>query len=91
MKNFVQLPYLFHKEVEKVKSDEEIDKLGFTCEKKLCEYEGYEEFYDRLWVWTKLDKDSIYIIVTYDQGNSNCELVYVDIYIKEIIDKIKGE
>lgn len=67
--------------------DEHIGTLGFTCKGHLCEYEGYEEFYERLWLWIKVEKDKIYTLVTVDGGNTNCDVVYMDLYIKELIDE----
>ena len=84
-KRLHQIPQELVEKLKKSSLDEHIGTLGFICQGLLCEYEGYEEFYERLWLWTKVEDNKIYTLVTVDTGNTNCEVVYMDLYVKELI------
>lgn len=91
MKKFIQIDTKLSKEVNQIKTDKDISNLGFKCKGKLCEYDGYGNFNERLWVWAKTENEEIYIVVSFDTGNSNCNFAYKDMYIKEVIDEIQND
>ena len=62
----------------------------FTCQGKLNNYKGYEKFYKNLWLWSKIEDDQIFTVVTADLGNKYYHTVYVDVYVKEIVDEINS-
>lgn len=76
------------KKVKMISADSDLEKLGFKCKGRLFKYEGYEEFFERLYVWVKVEDDKIYTVVVVDIGSDYCELVYQDVYIKQIVDEI---
>lgn len=84
--NLLQCGDELESKLNNVSSDEELNGLGFTYSGHLRDYEGYEEFYERLCVWTKVSPRGINIIATVDTGNCYCHVAYRDLYIKEIID-----
>lgn len=90
MKKLNQIQEDLLESLEQVCTDDEINNLGFNCKGMLCEYAGYENFFERLWVWTKVEEKDVYIVVTMDQGNGYCSMVYHDLYIKEIVEDING-
>lgn len=89
MKKLTQISEELRLKVNQVKEDGELTDLGFTCEGLLCENEGYENFFERLWVWAKAENNEIYIVVTADSGNGYCSIVYTDMYVKEVINKLE--
>lgn len=90
-KKLHQIPSELEQRLKDSSLDEYVGNLGFTCKGVLCDYEGYEKFFERLWVWVKVENDKIYTIVTVDVGNTNCDVVYMDLYIKELVEKINKE
>lgn len=88
MNKFVQINDKLKKEVSQIKKDKDVTDLGFKCRGKLCECDGYENFNERLWVWVKVENNEIYIVVTKDNSNCYCKLIYTDMYIDEIINKL---
>lgn len=65
----------------KIKTDEDLAKLGFECQGMLLDQEGFKNFYERLWVWNnaRLQID----IITYDQGNGWCDVMTIKQYNDE--------
>lgn len=84
-KKIVQIPKELREELQRVNNDEEVFNLGFVCRGPLCLYTGYEEFYERLFVWAKYEGNNIYTCVTADSGNCYCTLAYTDMFIKELL------
>jgi hypothetical protein len=83
-----QIPEELEEKIQSGRYDEHLDMLGFHCHGQLLDYSGFEEFFERLWVWSKTEDDAIYIIVTADAGNTNYALVYTDMYVPDIIEEI---
>jgi hypothetical protein len=73
--------------------DEDLDAKGFCNDGQLCEHPGFENFFERLWVWYKIDEEShkIYTLVTQDAGNTHNYLTYHDMYVPDIIERINKE
>ena len=74
--------------LKKVECTDDMEVLGFECRSMLCEYAGYENFYERLWACVKTYDDStINTVVICDVGNGYCSVAYRDMYIKELMNK----
>ena len=71
-----------------VNSDEDMIRLGFTCHGQLCNFEGYEEYSERLWVWIiELKDNKVNVVVTADTENCYCNVTYIDMYVKELMEE----
>lgn len=79
------------KYIKKVAEFQEMENLGFTIGGKLCEYIDYENFYERLWAFYKVDKNDLYIVVMADESNGYGSVIYTDLYVKEIIELVNKE
>lgn len=64
-----------------VQTDEELYQLGFRCQGRLVELNGYENVYERLCLWCKDDK---YTVVACDFGNGWCSPLATNIPLKEL-------
>lgn len=91
MRKLSQIPQELKEKVNNAKEDKDLVELGFSCEGMLCENEGYENFFEHLWIWSKVENNEIYIIITVDNGNGYCSIAYVDMYVKKVINKFKDK
>lgn len=73
--------------------DEDLNAIGFCNDGQLYLHPGFETFYERLWVWYKINEEShrIYTLVTQDAGNTHNYLTYHDMYIPDIIKRANEE
>lgn len=89
LRKLMQISGELKDQVMRIYDDNHISDLGFVCKGKLLNYEGYENFHERLWVWMKTEagatEDEVYIAITFDTGNCSCILAYTDMYIKELV------
>lgn len=75
--------------LDNVMHENDLISLGYECKGRLCEYKYYENFYERLWVWAKQDNKlkTIEIIVTVDYGGNNCEVMYKNMCVVELLER----
>lgn len=74
-----------------VETDEDMANLGYECKGRLCEFEGYESFYERLWVCVlrDIENKTYNTAIICDQGNGYCNVAYKDFYIKGLFEEEK--
>jgi len=75
---FVEMSKELLEKLKLVDLDDEMDELGFECEGRLQEFEGFEDSYERLWVWISKTENGEYIAVTSDNGNGHCTVEQVN-------------
>lgn len=79
----IQMPKELQEKLKNVTHDEDMDLLGFKCCGKLQDFLGYQNMYERFWVWlTKVEDGHQYISVTSDNGNGHCTVVSTDLPIE---------
>lgn len=81
----VQINEELSDKLKSVHLDSDLAELGFECKGHLCEQKGYEEFYERLWVWTRVEGNTIMTLVTIDAGNTNLHIIYRDLFIPGLV------
>lgn len=91
MRRLAQLPEIIMEKARLIKNNKDIHSMGFTCQGRLCKYEGYEDFYEYLWIWTKVEGNRIFTIITVDTDNGHVRYAYKDMYIKKVIDEINNK
>jgi hypothetical protein len=66
-----------------IETDEDLGKLGFESQGMLVDQEGFENYYERLWIWhnEKLKID----VMTHDIGNGWCDVVSIKKAVDEWI------
>lgn len=84
-KEIRQMPEDLLKQVEISVTDENLNKLGFTCIGMLKDFASYRSYNERLWLWFKIEGDSIYTIASYDMSNGYSKVKYTDLHVPEIL------